>query len=242
MAALRRALARRAPLLVAVGVVLVLATDAFLVHGATVAHPVSPAEALTRYRLAPSTVVPGGPRPGVYLYETTGFARVSTLGTHRRYPTISARIVRAYGCGWREEVPLFDEHVETYDHCGAEQVGFGTRLTYFTRTAVTDLACVAGRCVDAAHGVEADLTVTREGGGVALVGGVEVPCRRVTVTTVLRGSNVGGAVRRLCVDPRTRLVLSEERSVGVTARSAFVGRVDYTESATFVLRSLEPLA
>lgn len=228
------------PRLVATGLALVLATDAFLVYGARVTHPVSAREALARYRARPGPPVTGGPRPGVYLYDTEGHADVDRLGVRRRYPRISARIVRGHGCGWREEVALFDEHVETYDHCGRSETGFGTRLTYFLVPSVTDLACDSGRCADPAHDVVADLTVAEEGAGSVVVGGVATPCRRVTVTTVLRGSNVGGAVRRLCVAP-SGLVLREERSVGIAVRSAFIGAVDYTEAATFTLRSLEPL-
>ena len=158
----------------------------------------------------------------------------------RTYPGVSARIVRAHGCGWREEVPLFDEHVETYDHCPSGEAGFGTRLTYFFVLSVTSLRCAGGSCSDPAHDVAAALTVRPDGSGTAVVGGAVLPCERLTVTTVLRGSNTGGAVRRLCV-AASGLVLTEERSVGIVADSAFVGQVTYTEQATFTLRSLEPL-
>lgn len=181
-----------------------------------------------------------GPAAGVYLYDTTGHSHVSSLGVRRAYPSVSARIVRGHECGWREEVPLFEEHVETYDHCGAEETGFGTRLTYFFVPSVTALRCVAGACSDPANDVSATLTVTAQGDGEVVVGGTPVGCRRVTVTTVLDGSNKGGAVRRLCVDA-AGLVLYEERSVGIVVRSAFVGEVRYSEQATFVLRSLEAL-
>jgi hypothetical protein len=228
------------PRLVGAALALVLGTDGFLVYGALVAHAVTPEEAVARYRRAPGPPVVAGPPPGVYTYDTTGYAHVDALGVRRTYPRVSSRIVRGHGCGWREEVPLFTEHVETYDHCPGAEAGFGTRLTYFFVPAVTALRCADGRCVDEEHDVSADLTVAREGAGSAVVGGAAVACERVTVTTVLRGSNTGGAVRRLCLDPRG-LVLTEERSVGIVARSAFVGQVVYTERATFTLRSLEPL-
>lgn len=229
------------PRLLAGALTLVLATDAFLVYGALVAHAVSPEDALSRFRSSPGPAAVYGPDSGVYLYDTTGFARVDSLGVRRDYPRVSARIARGHGGCWREEVPLFAEHVETYDHCpGLVEAGFGTRLTYFFVPAETDLRCVAGRCVDEANDVTADLTVTRDGVWSVVVGGAAVACERVTVTTVLRGSNTGGAVRRLCVGSNG-LVLHEERSVGIVVRSAFVGRVTYTERATFTLRSLEPL-
>ena len=210
----------------------VVATDAFLLYGALVAHPVSAADAVGMFRRAPGAAVTAGPAAGVYLYDTTGYAHVDTLGVRRDYPRVSARIVRGHDCGWREEVRLFAEHVETYDHCDGTQRAFGTRLTYFFVPASTSLTCDGPAC--RGNGVAATVTTSAAGVDPAL------GCRRVTVTTVLRGSNVGGAVRRLCVAP-SGLVVTEERSVGVQVRSAFVGTVNYTEVATFRLRSPVPL-
>jgi hypothetical protein len=228
------------PRLVGAGLALVLATDAFLVYGARVVHPVSSTEAVARYRSDPGPADGQGPPRGVYLYDTTGYSRVSSLGVRRTYPAVTARIVRGHACGWREEVPVFDEHVETYDHCGAAQTGFGTRLTYFLVPAVTSFACVAGGCGDDANDVTATVRESAVTAGSADVGGTARPCLRRTVTTVLRGSNTGAAVRRLCVAP-SGLVLHEERSVSIAVRSRFVGLVQYTEQATFRLRSTQPL-
>lgn len=228
------------PRLVGAGLALVLATDAFLVYGARVAHPVSSADAVARFRSSPGPADVAGPPRGVYLYDTTGYSRVSSLGVRRAYPEVTARIVRGHACGWREEVPIFDEHVETYDHCGATDTGFGTRLTYFFVPAVTSFTCQVGSCADDEHDVTATMTTAIDRSGSATVGGVPQFCERRTITTLLRGSNTGAAIRRLCVAP-SGLVLSEERSVSVVVRSAFVGRVRYTEEATFRLRSLDPL-
>lgn len=224
--------------LVAALLAVVLGLDAFLVYGATVDHPVRLAEAVARFRAGPG----GAAGDGVYLYDTTGYERVDRLGIHRAYPRVSARILRhTGGCGAREEVVLFREHSETYMSCNGAPTGFGTRLTYFFVPSVTALSCDArGACRDAAHDVRATLTVADGGPGTALVGGVPLPCRRVVVTTVLTGSNAGGARRDLCVAP-SGLVLTERRSVGVVARSAFVGRVAYSEEATFTLRSTVPV-
>lgn len=228
------------PRLVGAGLALVLATDAFLVYGAKVAHPVSADDAVARYRSSPGPADVAGPPRGVYLYDTTGWSRVSSLGVRRAYPEVTARIVRGHACGWREEVPIFDEHVETYDHCGTADTGFGTRLTYFFVPAVTSFACRAGSCADDEHDVTATTRTSIDRGGSATVGGVEQFCERRTITTILRGSNAGAAVRRLCVAP-SGLVLHEERSVSIAVRSRFVGLVQYTERATFRLRSTEPL-
>lgn len=228
------------PRLVGAGLALVLATDAFLVYGAKVSHPVSAADAVERFRSSPGPVDVAGPPRGVYLYDTTGWSRVSSLGVRRTYPGVTARIVRGHACGWREEVPVFDEHVETYDHCGGAQTGFGTRLTYFFVPASTSFACGAGSCADDENDVTATVRESAATADSVDVGGTAQPCERRTVTTVLRGSDNGVAVRRLCVAP-SGLVLHEERSVSIAVRSAFVGLVQYTERATFRLRSTEPL-
>lgn len=228
------------PRLVGAGLALVLATDAFLVYGARVTHPVSSADALRRFRASPGPADVAGPPRGVYLYDTTGWSHVSSLGVRRTYPKVTARIVRGHACGWREEVPVFDEHVETYDHCGAVETGFGTRLTYFFVPAETAFTCVVGACTDDEHDVTATLQESAATVGEVEVGGTVQPCERRTITTILRGSNTGAAVRRLCLAP-SGLVLHEERSVSIAVRSAFVGLVQYTEQATFSLRSAEPL-
>jgi hypothetical protein len=224
--------------LLAVLLAAVLGLDAFVVYGATVTHPVGLTEAVARFRAAPGD----GPVDGVYLYDTTGYERVDRLGIKRDYPRVSARIVRhGGGCGAREEIVLFREHTETYTSCDGALTGFGTRLTYFFVPSVTALSCdPRGACRDAAHDVRATVDVAPGGRGAATVGGVALPCRRLVVTTVLTGANAGGARRDLCVAD-SGLVLTERRSVGVVARSAFVGRVAYTEEATFTLRSTVPV-
>ena len=229
------------PRVVATGLALVLATDAFLVYGARAADPVPLRDAVARFRSSPSASP--GPPEGVYLYDTTGYAHVDSFAITRTYPRVTTRVVRGHGCGWREEVLVFDEHVETYDHCAAfgaagAPAGFGTRLTYFFVPSVTSLTCRGETCEDPAHGVSARLTVSDGGPGSVAVDGVGVPCRRTTYTTVLRGSNAGSAHRTVCLRA-DGLVLSEERSVGLVADSAFVGRVTYTEQATFTIRSLD---
>ena len=249
-----------APRVLAGAVAVVLLANVFLLVGDR-ASVVTPDAALEEYRDG-DPVAGGPPRPagGVYLYDTTGHERVNRLSIRREYPAVSVRIVRlGLGCDWREEVALFEQHSETYDVCteadDARDTGFGTRLAYYGVDARTSLTCGNGgtrtgggmspgetetyRCEG--DGVRAEVTVTYEGEGTAVVEEVELPCRRVVVTTVLTGSNVGGARRALCTDPRTGLVLTEERSVGVVVRSAFVGRVTYAEQATFRLRSLVPL-
>jgi hypothetical protein len=243
----------------------------FVVTGARRLNPVDPAEALVEFA-ADQTFdgLPGWdraltgtrPEPGVYVYATRGLAKVDRLGIVRDYPERTARIItHGPGCQWRESVPIFREHRETYSACaqGTEQLdtGFGTRLVYFFVPAVTDNVCdpagtrtgsgmIAGQsrsftCRDDENDVEVAGTVTFEGTAVVDIAGTPVPCRKVRILTVLSGSNSGGAVRTLCTTPDTGIVLSETRNVGITVRSGFIGTVVYTEEATFTLLSLTPL-
>jgi len=252
-------MAARVPL-VASGIVAVLAANAFLLLGDR-ARAFTPDDAVESYRDGvPTATGPPLPAPGVYLYDTEGHEAVDALSIRRQYPRVTPRIVTVeLGCGWHEKVAIFHEHTETYDVCtdgtDARDTGFGTYLSYYGVGATTALRCGAGGTrigrnmspretrtyVCAGGDILATVRVAYEGEGTALVEGAELPCRRVTVSTVLTGSNVGAARRTLCTDERTGLVLTEERSVGVTVRSRFVGRVSYSERATFRLRSLVPL-
>lgn len=250
---------------------LVLLLDIFVIYGAGRLDPIDPAEALVDY-LSQDTFdgLPGwdqpltGARPvaGVYIYATEGGSTIDRLGIDRRYPDRTTRIItHGPGCQWRETVPLFSEHRETYSACALRgdqlDTGFGTRLVYFFVPASTSTVCEpagtrtgAGMTVGQSRGfscrdddndVDVAGTVTYDGIGSADVGGVAVSCRRVRVVTVLTGSNRGSAVRSLCTTPDTGVVLTETRSVGVVVRSGLIGTVSYVEEATFVLTSLTPL-
>jgi hypothetical protein len=239
--------------------VLVLLANAFLLFGDR-ARPVSVEAAVADFSHGEHMTAPPLPAAGVYVYDTTGSERVDRLSIHRAYPPVTTRTVRASGgaCGYREDVTVFREHVEVYEVCheGADvrDVSFETRLTYYFVTTRTVLRCGRGGTRIAAgmspgettsyecsgDGVTATVTVTYGGPGITTVDGLDTPCRAVTLVTVLRGSTTGGARRALCVDERTGLVLTEERSVGVVTRDRFVGRVAYSEQATFRLRSLVP--
>ncbi|HVE64058.1 MAG TPA: hypothetical protein VNB94_09680 [Mycobacteriales bacterium] len=247
-----------------------LGLGTFVLYGARVAHPVSAAEALRGFTERPSYAGrPGldaaldGVRPaaGVYRYATTGSARVDLLGIERHYPSTTARVVRlGPGCQWEEQVPLFDEHVETYSACAAAgdqiETGYATRLTYFFVPDISDAGCAPGgsrtghrlapgstqrfRCLDRARQVRTDGSITFLGASTVHVDGREQPCRQVRMLTVLRGRTSGAALRELCTEASTGLVLRETRTVGLTVESAFVGVVRYVESAEFTLKSMTP--
>ena len=117
---------------------LMVALGGFLLWGRGLATPVGAAEAGRRYLITPDDPTAPGPRPpaGVYRYRTSGHEQVDRVAIDHSYPAETVRVISwRGGCRWRETVPIFDQHVETYDFCSqagdARDYAFSTRLTYF---------------------------------------------------------------------------------------------------------------
>jgi hypothetical protein len=234
----------------------VAAADGFLLWGRTLATPVGAERAAASYLAAPA---PGGalpgPRPpaGVYHYRTSGHERVDRYGIERAYPAETVRVISwRGGCRWRETVPIFTQHVETYDFCagGADADDFAseTGLTYFLVPGVQRFACApvgrrllsgqapgssrSWRCVDGAS-VSANTTLYL-GPETVQTGAGPVATRHLRLLSALSGQSSGGAVRDLWLD-RDGLVVREEREVALRVRSGFVGLLSYEERASFLL-------
>jgi hypothetical protein len=235
----------------------VAAADGFLLWARGLATPVGAERAAASYLAAPPGGAPpsGGPRPpaGVYRYRTTGYERIDRFGVERAYPAETVRVVTwRGGCRWRETVPIFTQHVETYDFCAngtdAEDFAYSTSLTYFLVPGVQRFACapvgrrlLAGhrpgaarswRCVEGTS-TSANTTVY-VGTETVRTGAGPVEARHVRLVTALSGQSSGGAVRDLWLD-RDGLVVKEEREVSLKVRSGFVGLLTYQERASFLL-------
>ena len=248
----------------------VAATDGFLLWARGLATPVGAERAAAGYLTgAAGTGVPypagglpssptgpaPGPRPpaGVYRYRTSGSERIDRFGIERTYPAETVRVVTwRGGCRWRETVPLFTQHVETYDFCArgadAEDFASSTSLTYFLVPGVQRFACapvgrrlLAGhrpgaargwRCVEGAS-TSANTTIFVGRETVQTAAG-PVATRHVRLITALSGRSSGGAVRDLWLDP-DGLVVKEDRQVNLRVRSVFVGTLTYEERASFLL-------
>ncbi|HZB58579.1 MAG TPA: hypothetical protein VFA73_05295, partial [Actinomycetota bacterium] len=142
---------RRRLLRAALALALVVAgADLFLLWGRGLATPVGAGQAAASYLPggpAPAGDLPG-PRPpaGVYRYRTSGYERVDRFGIDRAYPAETVRVISwRGGCRWRETVPIFTQHVETYDFCAgggdADDFASSTSLTYFLVPGVQRFAC-----------------------------------------------------------------------------------------------------
>jgi hypothetical protein len=234
---------------------LVAAADVFLLWGRGLATPVGPERAAASFLAAPPAGELPGPRPpaGVYRYRTSGYERVDRFGVERTYPAETTRVISwRGGCRWRETVPIFTQHVETYDFCAtgddAEDFAYATSLTYFLVPGVQRFACapvgrrlLAGRppgssrtwrCAEGAS-VSANTTVYVGPETVHTPAG-PVATRHLRLLTALSGQSSGGAVRDLWLDP-DGLVVREDRQVSLQVSSGFVGRLTYDERASFLL-------
>ena len=234
----------------------VAAADLFLLWGRTLATPVGAEAATARFLTAPPPAgdLPG-PRPesGVYRYRTSGYERVDRFGVERAYPAETVRVISwRGGCRWRETVPIFSQHVETYDFCAtgddAEELASSTRLTYFLVPGTQRFACApvgrrlltghrpggsrSWRCVEGTS-VSANTTVY-VGPETVQTGAGPVATRHLRLLTALSGQSSGGAVRDLWLDA-DGLVVKETREVSLKVRSGFVGLLTYDERASFLL-------
>ena len=250
--------ARRRLLRTALAVAVVVAgADAFLLWGRGLATPVGAEQAAASFLTGPAPAGGDllGPRPpaGVYRYRTSGYERIDRFGVERAYPAETVRVVTwRGGCRWRETVPIFTQHVETYDFCAggadAEDFAYSTSLTYFLVPGVQRFACApvgrrlltglppgatrSWRCVEGTS-VSANTTVYVGRETVQTPAG-PVAARHLRLLTALSGQSSGGAVRDLWLDP-DGLVVKEEREVSLKVRSGFVGLLTYDEQASFLL-------
>jgi hypothetical protein len=227
--------------------VVVAGADGFLLWGRGLATPVGPEQAAARFLTAPAGPAGDlpGPRPpaGVYRYRTSGRERIDRFGVDRAYPSETVRVISwRGGCRWRETVPIFTQHIETYDFCArggdAEDFASATRLTYFLVPGVQRFACApTGRRLLAARppgstrswrcvqGTSASTnTTTYLGPETVRTGAGPVATRHLRLITALSGRSEGGAVRDLWLD-HDGLVVKEERRVELAVHSPFVGRL-----------------
>jgi hypothetical protein len=236
--------------------IVVAGANGFLLWARGLATPVGPEAAAASFLAgtAPAGDLPG-PRPpaGVYRYRTSGSERIDRFGIDRAYPAETVRVITwRGGCRWRETVPIFAQHVETYDFCAtgadAEDLASSTSLTYFLVPGVQRFACApvgrrllsgrppgsawSWRCVE---GASVSANTTRYLGPETVeTGAGPVPTRHLRLVTALSGRSTGGAVRDLWLDA-DGLVVKEDRQVDLKVRSGFVGLLTYEERASFLL-------
>lgn|GEM_PF-2351456 len=241
----------------ALAALVIAGVPAFLLGGAYWRHGVDDGEAVARFRAAgPAAAAdaPAGlPSPGVYRYQTTGGEKVSFLDYSRAYTPVTHRIVTRRGCGIREEQLFLVQHVEYYDRCGDQLVGYGTDIAFWWTHGTQDFTCTGGsfdgvavkpgepmkwECHD--EDTRAAQTTEYVGDEDVEVDGRAIPARHTRWTTVFDGATKGAAVVDDWFDKETGLVLRETRNIGLRVGSPFIGDIAYLDVSEYKLLSTTP--
>ncbi len=242
--------------LIALGALVIIGIPAFLIGGTQWRHGVDGEEAVARFRAAgPAAAEPasGLPPPGVYRYRTTGGERVSFLNYTRAYTAVTHRIVTRRGCGIREEQIFLVQHVEYYDRCGGQLVGYGTDIAFWWTHGTQDFTCTGGsfdgagvvagtpsewECHD--EDTRASQRTEYLGEEDVEVDGTSIPARHTRWTTVFDGATKGAAVVDDWFALDTGLVLRETRNIGLRVGSPFIGDLSYIDVSEYALLSTTP--
>jgi hypothetical protein len=215
---------------------------------------------------APTTTVPttavtapaGFTRPaeGVYAYRASGGETLSIGGAHHDYPSEVFAIVRHTACGYRLEMQVLQEHVDTTEVCldGARLLlkSFDQRLTFFGQTDSGGWACsppvvLVDRAAGAGSVQQADCTASPlKASGRATyvrpeptaVDGTTVEGALVEWRWTASGDATGGGFARWVFDD-AGLPLRIQREHSTKSQSV-LGPATHAESATFVLQSRSP--
>ncbi len=200
------------------------------------------------------------PAEGVYAYATTGYEKVSFGGARHDYPSESFATVRQKGgCQWEWEHRVVEEHVETSEYCGQPNLlqflSDTEDITFFGQAQKRTVSCnppeitlhvgdaVGARrtfvCTMDGGGGRIDETVTYAGREVVTVGGTAVETYHAVIEGTQTGEAEGTSRFEIWVHPLTGLPVKQ--IVHVQTRSqAFGTTIDYTEDASYTLKSLTP--
>ena len=197
---------------------------------------------------------------GVYVYETSGGESIDALGgADHDYPTESTITVRSTDCGATYRWAAIEERSEVLDICvidGALALrGYVADHEFFGQGDNKALTCDApvvllapgqepgittGVCRGA--GLVEELTVVVGAPEVVVVAGREVDIVPIEIDVVVGppdGHTQGASTTRLAVDPASGVIVEWAETTMTTADSQ-VGSVDYEESFSLRLVSLEP--
>lgn len=197
---------------------------------------------------------------GVYVYETTGDESIDALGgASHEYPAETTITVRPTTCGARYRWVAIEERSEDVDICVIDGSltlrGYVADHEFFSQDDNQTLTCddpVVLLAPDLEPGVSTgvcrgdglveDLTVTIGTPEAVQVGEDRVQAIEVAIDVVVGppdGHTQGVSITRLLIDPATGVIVEWSETTMTTADSQ-VGSVDYTETFSLRLVSLEP--
>lgn len=200
-----------------------------------------------------------GPRPGVYVYATSGFEEVSVASTRHTYPAETTMTVTPGSCGAEVRWDVFEERWDRWTLCtpGAqiEVREFETYHEFFEQVERRTYACAPGtdfRPADAkvgtrttgrceSHGAVVDMTATVTAIEDVVVGSTRVSAVRVRLDEMLSGDTRGTRSSDSWYAADSGLLIRRIAKTSVDTKAVF-GDTHYSEELTLDLTDLEPRA
>lgn len=252
-----------------IGIAGVATVDHFQLFAKSVSTALPPGEAQQRYDESTTTAAPDAttvtstvgtsplPTPGVYEYLTSGRDSVDALsGAHHDYPATTTITITPSGCGVRQRWDVLVERWEEWQRCGvADGISETDRVTYdeFFGQSHTDTWVCTGDARPLAAPTGAMWTSTCTQGaesethaGVVVgaeqrtvgISSVDTLHVRVTVTGV---TSTGTQIIDTWYLDGSDLVVAQI-ATAASANDSPVGTVNYAETSSIELVSLDPLS
>lgn len=207
--------------------------------------PVSVGDVLNRFRsTSPSpAAVTGGPRIGVYLYDTRGSERISAGNVTHHYPTVTTLTVTNDSCGlkfrWDALAGRYGEWRVCRTTSGWSLGHYTDVHTFLYMKDVHDYTC-SGFPVVVCRTGSGVLTssIARVGPDTVVVGGSRRPVTHLRITQTATGKSVSTGTIDVWVLHSGLPARIEVADRG--AQTIMGSRVTYREQATFTLTSVKP--
>jgi hypothetical protein len=228
----------------------------------TVAPQTTPTPSTAPPDHAAPPVVPSGPAPftpppeGVYTYAATGGERISVGGASHSYPAQVFAVLTHTACGFRLQLRVIEEHIDTIDHCiDGTRLAFKSshqRMTFLGNTAEGSFGCdppivlidravapgARQRATCAAGSIVVSSTAEHTADSPVSIDGATVTGSRATWRWEASGETSGSGAFTWVFDEHG-MPLSLERT-GTTTSPSVLGRATHEETARFVLQSRVP--
>jgi hypothetical protein len=199
------------------------------------------------------------PAPGVYVYDTSGFERVSALGgAQHDFPKQSTITITDNGCGDDIKWAPLEQRWDNWSTCsvGAQQIrlnSYSTHHEFFGQTEERTYPCqnvdvrpisdevgttTNGTCARSAEFVNATTTVV--GPTTVIVKGVAVDAIQIHLALQISGDTNGSQISDLWLRPADGLMLRYESIQDADGKSV-IGPTHFHEEDHLTITDLSPL-